>query len=319
MELLHSIRIISHDFFKSEPTFVEKDVPDLSGKVYLVTGASSGIGFEVARMLIAKGAFVWLTGRTKERMDKSAASLREQYPNGKFDYFLLDYCDLTTIKPAMEALVQKLDRLDGIVHNAGLGTTGTTVQGHEIRLGANAIAPHLVQKFLDDIIIKTAETAPANSVRIVWVSSTSLFGAPKNGGIHWQDINNPPNGMGKMGIYGQSKVVNAYQAVMWPRKVKNSEKVVSVSVHPGPTRSDFDRHIEGGGRLLNTIGRPVAHAACAEVWPLVHPSVTTKDNGSFYIPYGSKIRLRSDIVAGFEGPNGDKVWNWLDEQVKSFM
>lgn len=319
MDQLNTLRMIARDIYvHPTPTYTEKDYPDLSGKVYLVTGASSGIGFEAARLLVEKGAFVWLTGKTKDRMDRSVAKLRKEYPNGKFDYFLIDYSDLSTIKASMEPFVSKLERLDGVLHNAGLNYVANafTAQGYELRLGVNAVAPHLVQKFLDGVLIKTAETAPENSVRVVWVASTSSYMSPSNGGIHWEDMNHPPDGIMRYGIYGQSKAINIYQGILWPRKVGQGSKVVSLSVHPGIVQSDIRRNATGSRRgLMQGIGAPTIEGAYAELYPLLHPSITSADNGSFYAPQGFRAQPRADIVAGANGANGEKLWTWLEEQV----
>jgi protochlorophyllide reductase len=323
MDWLNTLRMVSRDMYvHPTPTYTENDYPDLTGKVYLVTGASSGIGFEAARLLVEKGAFVWLTGKTKERMDRSVAKLKAQYPNGKFDYFLIDYNDLSTIKPSMEAFLKKLDRLDGVIHNAGLNYVSgkTTAQGYELRLGVNAVAPHLVQKFLDPILIKTAETAPANSVRLVWVASTSSYMSPSNGGINWDDLNHPQDGLLHYGIYGQSKAMNIYQGILWPKKVGSKSNVVSVSVHPGIVQSDIRRNATGSRRsFMQGIGAPTVEGAYAELYPLLSPSVTQADNGTFFVPHGQKASPRSDIVQGANGPNGEKLWTWLEDQVAKFL
>lgn len=271
-------------------------------------------------MLIAKGAFVWLTGRTKERMDRSIEKLKADFPMGKFDAFLMDYNDLTTIKPAMEAFLTKIDRLDGVLHNAGVTGVGTTVQGYDMCLGINAIAPFLVQKFIDDILIRTAEVVPENSVRIVWVSSSLTYMAPSKGGIHWDDINNPRAQIIKIGPYAQSKAVTIYEAALWPEKTGAGSKVISVSSHPGPNQSDIGRNYDAETFPLSVINsQPTEFGAHADLWPLLHPSVTLADNGAFYVPFGIKTEPREDIVNGYKGPDGQKLWSWLEQQVKAYL
>lgn len=308
---------LSRDFVYGPPAnYTEKDYPDLSGKVYIVTGASSGIGFETARLLAGTKATVYITGRTPSRIEGSLAKLRDEFPDTKIEALRMDYTDLSTIKPAIQKFLNAETRLDGIVHNAGVEYNGPhlTDIGYTEVLVVNTFAGQLVQTLLDPIMIKTAKSAPKNSVRIVWLASSAHNVSPPNGGIYWDDINNPPNRFG-FGIYGQTKAINVYQAVQWAKHHQDSG-IVSVSVHPGFLVSDICREVRDP---LYYFRRPTIFGGYQEVYPLIHPSITTEDNGSYWIPIGTKGRIRPDVEKGANGENGERLWQFIHEQIKPYL
>lgn len=315
-EYLRTRYELCRDFiYGPKATYTEKDFPDLTGKVYIVTGASSGIGFETARLLAGTGAKVYITGRTPSRIESSLAKLREEFPEASIEALRMDYADLSTIKPAIDKFLKAETRLDGVVHNAGVEYNGPikTDCGYTEVLVVNTFAPQLVQSFLDPILLKTAKTAPKNSVRIIWLASTAHNVSPPNGGIHWEDIDNPPNTSG-FGIYGQTKAINIYQAIQWAKHHEGSG-VVSVSVHPGILVSDICRDTKDP---LYYVRREPIYGGYQEVYPLLHPSVTTSDNGSYWIPIGVKGRIRPDVETAAHGKNGERLWEFINEQIKPY-
>jgi retinol dehydrogenase-12 len=306
----------------NRPKYTEKDYPDLTGKVYIVTGASSGIGFQASRLLLHQNATVYLVGRTESKLINAADCLRREFPNAKLDTLLVDYADLATIKPQVQKFLDSNDRLDGVIHNAGMNFAhngAKTVQGHELTLGTNGIAPQLLQTLLDDILIKTAEKSPPNSVRLVWVSSSAHNLSQFNGGMNWGNYNEVRDGLLGWGKYAQSKTANIYQAIVWPKKHSNSG-VVCVHVHPGLIETDI-------GRTLNSVQKrvgglfcyPAIYGAYSVLYPFLSIDVTTDDNGDYYVPFGKKTNARSDIVEAAQGERGEELWNWLQEQIAPFV
>ncbi|ANB13323.1 Env9p [Sugiyamaella lignohabitans] len=321
MNLLRTLK----DFVPYRVNYSVEQFPDLTGKVYIVTGASGGLGLQVGKKLLQKNAKVYFVAKTEPKLVAAIEKLKEEFPDKteNIHYLLCDYGDLSTIKPATDKFLAENDRLDGIVHNAGMNFAGPdskTAQGHELTVGVNGIAPHLFQKYVDEILEKTAQTAPANSVRIVWVSSSAHRLSPVgNGGLQLDDMNNVADGLLKLGRYSHSKTVNYYQGVLWPIFHKGS-KVISVSVHPGLVGTDIGRNVGmDSNSILHTISYTPEKASYAELYPLLHPSITTSDNGNFYVPFGQAEHPRQDVFDGAHGEFGLKVWAWLEEQVKDFV
>jgi hypothetical protein len=119
--------------FPPRPTFLPKDLPSLAGKVFIVTGSASGVGFELAKILCAAGATVYIGGRSiarcSEAVDKVKAAVRagnkggynkEGRVEGKLGSFVADLADLATVKTAAERFMLDETRLDGLIHNAGV-------------------------------------------------------------------------------------------------------------------------------------------------------------------------------------------------------
>ncbi|KAL9071880.1 MAG: hypothetical protein Q9161_003980 [Pseudevernia consocians] len=168
--------------FPPTPTLTEKNLPDQAGRVFIVTGASSGIGSALAEILYLHNAKVYVAARSEEKAAKAISEITSRVPESKgvLIFLHLDLDDLSTIKSTAEAFLRDNDRLDGLWNNAGVMIPpqgSKTKQGYDLQLETNNIAPFLFTKFLYPILAKTAKTAPADSVRVVWVSPN--FSPPK--------------------------------------------------------------------------------------------------------------------------------------------
>jgi retinol dehydrogenase-12 len=110
------------------PKFTDKDLPSLAGKVYIVTGAASGIGYHLARIFYLKGATVYIATRSQARCDgaveqlllETAAINGDEKMHGKLGTMVIDLSNLRTIRPGVESFLKKESRLDILVHNAAV-------------------------------------------------------------------------------------------------------------------------------------------------------------------------------------------------------
>lgn len=123
--------------FPPSPTFTEKNLPSLAGKVYIVTGAASGVGYELAKMLYVAGGTVYVTARSKSRcegaIEKISAETSGKKTQGMLKPLILDLADLTTIKPAVDQFLRQEARLDVLVNNAGVMNTPVGSTGSQVR------------------------------------------------------------------------------------------------------------------------------------------------------------------------------------------
>ncbi|VEU19896.1 DEKNAAC100215 [Brettanomyces naardenensis] len=311
------------------PTFVDKDYPDLTGKVYLVTGGGTGIGYEVTKKLLGKNAKVWILGRNPAKLQKSVDTFKEEFPGAKLETIVADLADLATIKPAAVEFLKKETKLNGIIHNAGVMTPPSgskTKQGYELQLGTNNVGPFLLQTFLDDLIIAIAKAEPPNTVRILWVSSSAHLMSCGNGGIQWEDLNYEKAAPGlttQATAYGQSKAIDIYLSILWAKKHPNSG-VVSVTCHPGNLKTELMRTTDVGriGEIALAILSPLHPAylgAFTELFAVLSPTLTTADDGAYIIPWGKVGRIRQDVKDGAEGENGEKLWTWLEKQIAPYL
>ncbi len=108
--------------FPPAPTFTEKDLPSLSGRVIIITGAAGGVGFELSKTLYAKGGIVYIAARSEQRAMDAVSKIKTEIPKstGTLMSMVIDLADLTTIKPAVEAFLKQESRLDVLIHNAGI-------------------------------------------------------------------------------------------------------------------------------------------------------------------------------------------------------
>jgi retinol dehydrogenase 12 len=110
--------------FPPVPSFTDEDLPSLVGKVFIVTGAASGLGFELAKMLYVAGGTVYIAARSASRckgaIDKIQAQISGPKSEGKLKNMIIDLADLGAVKGAVEKFLRQETRLDILVNNAGV-------------------------------------------------------------------------------------------------------------------------------------------------------------------------------------------------------
>ncbi|KAK0516923.1 hypothetical protein JMJ35_000078 [Cladonia borealis] len=316
--------------FPPAPTLTEKNLPDQTGKVFIVTGSSSGIGLELAYILYLHNATVHIAARSQPKAQTAISSIKTRAPNstGTLHFLHLDLSDLTTIPSSASTFLSQNTRLDALINNAGVMIPppgSKTAQGYELQLGTNCVAPFLFTKLLTPILIETAKTAPKDSVRVVWTSSNAaeLF-APKGGVV----LGNLDYGeeKGHWYKYGVSKAGNVYHASEFARRF-GEEGIVSVSLNPGGLKTDLQRHVPWYVNIwLKHMLRDPIYGAYTELYAALSPEVNASQNGAYLVPWGRlNYPLKKDLVMGQkpekEGGSGvaGKFWEWSEEQVKPYL
>ncbi|MCB9787661.1 MAG: SDR family oxidoreductase [Deltaproteobacteria bacterium] len=210
------------------------DMPSQAGRVAIVTGANSGIGYEAAKALAHKGARVILACRSRERGEAALASIRAGSPSGTVELELLDLGDLSSVRAFAERLPQTAPRFDLLILNAGVMVppASTTSDGFEMQLGVN----HLGHFALTGLLLESLEAAPG--ARIVVVSSL----AHKMGSIHFDDLHFT-RGYRAWPAYGQSKLANLLFLDELNRRLQAAgSPIVATAAHPGWTRTELQRN-----------------------------------------------------------------------------
>lgn len=205
------------------PALTERNLPDQSGKIFLVTGATSGIGRELTRILYGANATVYIAARSKTKAEQTISSIKAELPDsrGLLSPIIVDFNDLTTVRPAVEEFLAKEGRLHVLFNNAGImiPPRGTkTVQGHEAQLGINNLGPFLFTKLLLPTLLKTANIGPNNkAVRIVWVSSSAVNAFAPPNGVDMDNLDYHDD-KGQWFKYGTSKAGNVFHAAEFGRR-----------------------------------------------------------------------------------------------------
>ena len=216
-----------------DPKLFEKD---LSGKIYIVTGANSGSGVATTQQLVRQGAHVIAACRRVSAGEEATASLSKE--KGEVSVMALDLNSLKSVRNFANAFLEKFDRLDGLVNNAGVMNTpeGKTEDGFETQWGVNHIGHVLLTELLLD---RLKQSAPS---RVVCVSSVAHAGmAGKEAKIDFDDINFETRDYDETEAYNQSKLA----VVMYARHLAKRLEGTGVSVfstHPGWIRSNLAKH-----------------------------------------------------------------------------
>ncbi|KAI1434879.1 short-chain dehydrogenase [Xylaria sp. CBS 124048] len=311
-----------------KPGYTEKDLPDLSGKVYLVTGANTGIGKDVARLLYAKNATVYITTRTAEKGTATVAALKALVPasKGRLEALTLELSDLATIKSAAAAFTAKETRLDVLFNNAGVmfpPAGSKTAQGHELQLGTNCLGHFLLTQLLTPVLVATAKNAPRASVRVVWVSSSVAEVMSPKGGVELDNLDYKRD-VDYTLKYGISKAGLYYLAAEFARQHRE-DGIISVALNPGNIKSDIGRTANAGMRLFRAIFTyPTVRGAYTQLFAAISKDVGMETSGGWIVPWGRIEPIRKDLADGAKSEKdggtgiGRKFWEWSEQQTKAF-
>ncbi|MEB3256153.1 MAG: oxidoreductase [Synechococcaceae cyanobacterium] len=208
------------------------DIPDQSGRVALITGASSGLGLETARALLARGATVILGCRSLPKAEHAKGELLAgSRAGGAVDTLTLDLADLTSVRRAASELAERYGRLDLLINNAGVMglPRSLTRDGFERQFGTN----HLGHFALTAALLPVLRPQP--EARVVTVTS----GAQYFGRIHFDDLQGERR-YDRWRAYGQSKLANVMFALELQQRLEaEGSGVRSLAAHPGLARTNL--------------------------------------------------------------------------------
>ncbi|RYP46800.1 hypothetical protein DL768_007042 [Monosporascus sp. mg162] len=262
----------------------DRDIPDLSGRIVLVTGGNNGLGKESVRQFAKHNAKVYMGARSEQKANEAIAEIKKEVPNADIAFLQLDLASLDSIKKAAQQFVGENDRLDILMNNAGIMATppGLTKDGYEIQFGTNHVGHALLTRLLMPLLEKTA--AGVNSdVRVINLTSDGheLF-APSSG-LLLEDAKTDMDSLSRWARYGHSKLANIY---FTKGLAKHYPQIKSVAVHPGVVStgladgitgllwaSTARREEVGSGRVYYPVakehpGKPLAndHEKVDELW-----------------------------------------------------
>ncbi|KAF4634456.1 hypothetical protein G7Y89_g3662 [Cudoniella acicularis] len=184
--------------------FTEENIPSQERRVFLITGGSAGIGYEVAKILYHLNRRVYITSRNADSTKKAITSIKASKPHpsqaiesgsGSLHYLILDMNDLSTTKATAEEFLSRERRPDVLWHNVGVMAVDNpeqkTAQGYHQQLGISGFGTFLFHQLLSPLILKTASMPRTSrySVRAIFVSSSAHRASPTPDGVNWDDIN----------------------------------------------------------------------------------------------------------------------------------
>src|SRR5215210_591469 len=218
----------------------------MGGKVVLITGGTSGIGKAAATALAAMGARVVITGSNPERGEAALAELQGDSRNDSVDLMLADLSKQAEVRRLAEEFLQRHDRLDVLVNNAGVvqSKRTETTDGIETTLAINHLAPFLLTNLLLD---RLKQSAPS---RVITVSSE----AQRWGNIDFDDIQSTRKYKG-FPVYGMTKLANIMFTYELAERLKGSF-VTANCLHPGPVSTNFGKNNGGPMALFFRAAKP---------------------------------------------------------------
>ena len=254
------------------------DIPDQTGRVAVITGANTGLGYETAAALAERGARVVLAVRNLDKGKDAAARITARSPHADVALAELDLTSLESVRAAAEQLRAEHDRIDLLINNAGVMFTpkGTTKDGFELQFGTNHLGHFALTGLLLDRLL------PVAGSRVVTVSSMGhRFGRIRFDDLQWE------RGYSRVGAYGQAKLANLLFTYELQRRLAPHGTTIAVAAHPGGSRTELTRNLPAVVGALTAVVEPLFQRADMGALPTLRaatdPGVL---GGQYYGPDG---------------------------------
>ncbi|BBY87096.1 dehydrogenase of uncharacterised specificity, short-chain alcohol dehydrogenase like protein [Mycolicibacterium tokaiense] len=261
--------------------WTENDVPDQSGRTAVVTGANTGLGFETAKVLAARGATVVIAVRNVEKGNAAAAQILGAVPRADITVQPLDLGSLQSVRTAAAELKESHPRIDLLINNAGVmyPPKQTTKDGFELQFGTN----HLGHFALTGLLLENLLPVPGSRVVVVASIAHNIRAA-----IHFDDLQ-WERGYNRVAAYGQAKLANLMFAYELQRRLATAgAETIAVAAHPGVSNTELMRHIPGSSlpfvdKLTGLVTNSPAMGALATLRAATDPGAS---GGQYYGPDG---------------------------------
>ncbi|KJA17447.1 hypothetical protein HYPSUDRAFT_206169 [Hypholoma sublateritium FD-334 SS-4] len=298
--------------YPPESKFTPDNIPDLTGKVIIVTGSNTGVGKATVKALLEKNAKVYMACRNQLKAAEAILELQKQ--TGREATFLqLDLSDLHSVKAAAEEFLTKEDELHVLFNNAGVMLNHIdelTTQGYDIQFGTNVLGHYYFTTLLLPALLAGAKSSPDGKARVVNTASAAAMFISDIDLNHLKDTpERRKKGTGVM--YSQSKLGNVVFSNELARRY-GAQGIVSTSLNPGNLDSDLMRHISSWQHsLVKLILWDPSYGALTQLWAGTSPE-GAQLNGKYLIPWA---RIGSASAAGSDPKLGAQMWDWMEKQV----
>ncbi|XP_022973005.1 short-chain dehydrogenase TIC 32, chloroplastic-like isoform X2 [Cucurbita maxima] len=301
--------------FSSSSTAEEvTDGIDGTGLTAIVTGASSGIGSETARVLALRGVHVVMGVRNLEAGRNVKETIVNENPSAKIDTMELDLSSMASVRKFASDYQSSGFPLNILINNAGIMATpfGLSKDNIEQQFATNHVGHFLLTDLLLENMKKTAVESEKEG-RIVNVSSEAhRYTYPE--GIQFDGINDESR-YNKMQAYGQSKLSNILHANELTRHFKEGVNITANSLHPGIITTNLFRHFNYGNGLANTVGKlifkNVQQGAATTCYVALHPQVKGV-SGEYFM----NSNLHKPTQHGQDVDLAKKLWDFTTNLIK---
>lgn len=319
------------------------NMPDLKGKVAVVTGGNSGTGFWASSALASKGCTVVLACRNAAKATAAQEEIRGYHPHAIVDVMVLDNMDLASVKEFAETFKKKYDRLDFLLNNAGIMAQPLiqSKDGFDIQFQTNHLAHFLLTQLLWDLMLQTEGQS-----RIVNHSSSAhKIGSPC---FDQNQMEEPPFSWGILGInavlwnvlmpvmgmkpldrwkrYGTSKLCNVLFTKELQRKINErgiGDKIIAVACHPGYANTNLQNVAKDSISNWEKMNAGNAQSAADGSLPLLLATLGKDVKGGDYCEPSLSASFKGPPAVGKVGGNGDNVemaqelWTYSEECINS--
>ncbi|KAK2773271.1 hypothetical protein FQN53_004182 [Emmonsiellopsis sp. PD_33] len=298
----------------------QQDIPDLSGKVVVVTGGDSGLGATKISLLAphhpstiylcALPAFV-------SNAEDLVSLIKHSYPDVNVEVVPLDLSSFDSIKKCAAHINQKSHRLDVLFLNAGIAGAlpNLTREGYEIHFGVNYVGHALLAQLLMPKLLQTANEKQGKDVRIVMTASKAAHFNPPPAGLVLDQMKTAHPSISLKERYAHSKLA----AILFARKLaQNFPTVISVSIHPGIVKTGIHRKCPAVNKLAIycftapffwLFGISAEKGARNGLWAATSEDVR---NGAYYDPVG---KLRDGYKYFTDQKLTDELWEWTNKEL----
>ena len=264
----------------------EADVPDQGGRVAVVTGSNTGIGFHTAAVLAYRGAHVVLAVRDLERGNSALSRIVAAGPGVDVTLQALDLSSLDSIHTAADALRSAYPRIDLLINNAGVMYTPkrVTKDGFEMQVGTNPLGHFALTGLL------LGHMLPVRGSRVVTVSS---MGHRIRAAIHFDDLQWERR-YDRIAAYGQSKLANLLFTYELQRRLAAAGAGTSaLAAHPGTALTGLTRYFPAAvDRAYHALGQPIAQSARLGALPTLRAAADPAARGGEYYGPGSRFEVK---------------------------
>jgi NAD(P)-dependent dehydrogenase (short-subunit alcohol dehydrogenase family) len=290
-------------------TWTTADIPDQTGRVAVITGANTGLGYETAAALAAKGAHVVLAVRNLDNGKDAATLIVQRNPGASVALQKLDLTSLESIRNAADELRSKHDHIDLLINNAGVMVPpkSNTKDGFELHFGTN----HLGHFALTGLLLDRLLTVPG--CRVVTVSSIGhRIGRIRFDDLQWE------RGYGRIRAYGQSKPANLLFTYELQRRLTGTH-TIAAAAHPGASKTELARNMPPSIRLITGLLELMSQDAAMGALPTLRAATDPAVLGGQYFGPGGIGELRGypKVVASNDRSHDvavqKRLWAALEE------
>lgn len=297
--------------WQPKPAWSADEMPDLTEKVVVVTGANSGIGKAIAKGFLAHHAKVYLACKKSAKTDAVLEEFKRDHPGDRVQFIECDLASLTSIEAAAQEFLKLEPKLHILINNAGVFQPPIdmmTNDGYDLQFGVNCLGHWYLTELLLPALLAAA--TPTCKARVVTITSLAAFWCQSIDYSIMRDgserRNNSP-----LALYSHSKMGNCFIARELARR--HGDKIVSIGTDPGAIKSDAVRYSNRIHQWISAnLFKPPWLGALTHLYAATAPEAEQL-NGKFMIPWArvgpwpQQVERNPDM--------GTQLWEWCEKQV----